>query len=233
MKESKLENIDEILKTLKLLPGIVYFKGLDCAYQVGSESLAQKFCYNDGQCLAGKSDFDFEGDHKENAATFRAQDELVLKGQEIKQVYMQRYPSDNEKSVYFNSKKPFYINDNIIGIFGNSFEFDAQCIKELASAGVIDTLHLNDNTEQNVYTIAQSFHPNLSPRESLCLYYLMRGGTAKEIGTRMNISPKTVESYIARMREKFDCINKSQLIEKSYAMKFNLYIPEMLVSKIA
>lgn len=54
---------------------------------------------------------------------------------------------------------------------------------------------------------------NLSNREYECLQHISRGMTNKEVARLLRISPRTVETYINKMKDKFDCISKSQLAE--------------------
>ena len=56
----------------------------------------------------------------------------------------------------------------------------------------------------------------LTRREVECIVYLLRGKTAKKIGTILNISPKTVEEYIGLAKKKLNCYSRSQLFDKSF-----------------
>jgi DNA-binding CsgD family transcriptional regulator len=58
---------------------------------------------------------------------------------------------------------------------------------------------------------------SFSPKEKECAYYLLKGMTAKEIGQAMDISSRTVECHIARMRDKLGCFSKSQLVNKLFS----------------
>ena len=57
--------------------------------------------------------------------------------------------------------------------------------------------------------IKQSF----SKREIECLYYLMKGKTARETSIHLNLSPRTVEYYLDTLKEKLACRKKSEIIE--------------------
>lgn len=52
----------------------------------------------------------------------------------------------------------------------------------------------------------------LSAREMECIYYLLHGMTAKEIGLQLELSTRTVESYLESIKIKLGCRNKTQLI---------------------
>lgn len=55
----------------------------------------------------------------------------------------------------------------------------------------------------------------LTKREAECLYYLVRAKTAKEIALLLNISPRTVESYIDTLKMKLECNSKIDLVLRS------------------
>lgn len=54
----------------------------------------------------------------------------------------------------------------------------------------------------------------LSPKESLCIRYLMQGMTAKQTAKALGISPRTVETHLENIRYKTQCSNKLILISK-------------------
>lgn len=53
----------------------------------------------------------------------------------------------------------------------------------------------------------------LSQRELDCLQYLCKGYTAKKAGQHLSLSPRTIETYWGQTKKKFNCRNKSELIE--------------------
>jgi DNA-binding CsgD family transcriptional regulator len=54
----------------------------------------------------------------------------------------------------------------------------------------------------------------LTDREFDVLFYTMQGLTAKQIDQRLNLSFRTIESYIETLKDKFDCDSKSALRRK-------------------
>jgi len=54
---------------------------------------------------------------------------------------------------------------------------------------------------------------DISKREIECLFYLMKGKSARETGTLLNLSQRTVEYYLNCLKEKLHCTRKSELIE--------------------
>jgi DNA-binding CsgD family transcriptional regulator len=86
--------------------------------------------------------------------------------------------------------------------------------------------------KQIVYTIGQlHHHKNLSDRQLECLFLLMRGKTSKQIAAILELSPRTIETHIEDIKEKFNCQSKSELIEKAINEGFMHVIPESFIAK--
>ncbi|KTD11054.1 shikimate kinase [Legionella gratiana] len=52
----------------------------------------------------------------------------------------------------------------------------------------------------------------ISEQQAICLKYLSKGNTAKEIAREMDISYRTVEVYIAQLKEKLECDSSKELM---------------------
>ncbi|KTC86092.1 MULTISPECIES: PAS and helix-turn-helix domain-containing protein [Legionella] len=59
----------------------------------------------------------------------------------------------------------------------------------------------------------------LSPREQICLHYLSQGLTYKQIAKELNLSPRTVETYINSAKSKLGIETKAQLIGEYFRAK--------------
>lgn len=128
--------------------------------------------------------------------------------------------------LFFNRKYPWKNEQQEnIGIICHSVEIeDIDFLKKI--------YHVVKSTGidvQKPYYLNHPFLQRISSRESECLFYLIRGNTAKEIARQLSLSYRTVEQHIDSLKRKFSCRNKSELI--SYALKheYNLYIPQRLL----
>lgn len=82
------------------------------------------------------------------------------------------------------------------------------------------------------YKISNRFQDsNLSARELEVLFYLVRGKTVSDISTILQISKRTIESYIENIKAKLACSNKQELIEKALDNNFIDFLPEELFLK--
>lgn len=65
-----------------------------------------------------------------------------------------------------------------------------------------------------LYNVKTESNTLLAPREVECIIYILRGKTSKQIARILELSHRTVEFYIGRLKNKLDCHTKSELIEK-------------------
>ncbi len=59
----------------------------------------------------------------------------------------------------------------------------------------------------------------LTPAEEECLYYYFHGFSAKETAIKMDLSYRTVETYLAQVKDKFACKTKAELRKKLFSDK--------------
>lgn len=109
-------------------------------------------------------------------------------------------------------KMPWYNDkDKIIGLFGYSVFLGRHSLSESLSLMSKLGLLFSNQTMSSVEIY-------FSPREKEILYHVVRGKTAKEIGDILAISNRTVEHYIESAKGKTQSANKSELIDKVFAL---------------
>jgi DNA-binding CsgD family transcriptional regulator len=96
---------------------------------------------------------------------------------------------------YLNKKDLFtnYIND-FYQAFDSSFDFLSK-----------NTFYIAPNNDFNL-----DLNP-LSPRQQDCALLMAKGLTSKEIARQLNLSPRTIEEHIAKLKGKFNAKNRVQL----------------------
>lgn len=70
----------------------------------------------------------------------------------------------------------------------------------------------------------------LSPIESQCLFYLIRGKSTKMIAKVLNLSSRTVETYIEQIKSKMSCRTRSELIEIAIENGFLEIVPSGIIN---
>lgn len=86
--------------------------------------------------------------------------------------------------------------------------------------------------KQFCYTIAENHYLfRFTKRQAECLFYLLRGKSSKQIGIILNISQRTVEEHVEKVRYMMGCASKNQLVEKLILSGFMNFIPQSLFEK--
>jgi len=172
---------------------------------------------------------------KESAQSIIAHDHQVLKHRSIvlKEQHIVRLDDFQRRGVEI--KFPLFSEaDTLIGILGftalpdnmyESFNF-------LMSSGFLTpTSFVETQLNNYLFQVSAKINPQeinalivklsekygqpISKREVECLFYLMRGKSARETGIALHLSQRTVEIYLDRLKDKLNCRKKSELIEKA------------------
>ena len=123
----------------------------------------------------------------------------------------------------------------VIGIFGCSTIIEALTESFLvlmntgllAATGLIEqasiapNLHIGTSSNQQeckelVEKLSKKLRQPISSREGECLFYLIRGKSARETGVLLNLSQRTVEFYLATLKDKLNCRKKSEIIDNVF-----------------
>jgi DNA-binding CsgD family transcriptional regulator len=143
------------------------------------------------------------------------------------------------RKVLFGEKCPFFDDrGKIIGVMCNVFDISNLKLLDLGQLLInfkkksSHSLDIYDNFF--CYKIEQDdFKYDLSPRQQECLFFIIRGKTAKMVAQELNISYKTVEIYIEQIKNKLNCSSKNDLIEKAMADGYMNIIPSSLFSGLS
>lgn len=134
----------------------------------------------------------------------------------------------NHYAMVFKSPVFDDIENKIIGCF-----YQARVIQQRSLHQFIIELQTTNKlfkrNPSNSLEIYQAWQgADLTEREMECLFYTLRGKTAKATARVLNISPKTVEFYIEHLKKKFNCYCKAELIEKAIELGYLEKIPKSI-----
>jgi DNA-binding NarL/FixJ family response regulator len=195
------------------LPGMVFYKNLDLVYSAVSTYTAQLCGFKDATEMCGQNDFSLKCLAVESAHQFQEEDrQVITTGKEITCLQIHQY-ADDQVHIFLIKKSPVKDRDNtIIGIC---------CVgNEITNPAIGKILYNLLSLEKSKESLPDSFYKNtdttelynqLSERESELIFYFMRGFSNKEIASYMSLSPRTVETYLERIKSKFNCNTRSKL----------------------
>lgn len=143
----------------------------------------------------------------------------VLHANQIKIFEEQQIRKDGVQQQFLSIKSPFYDeNDSLLGVLGFSIVLGKHSLAD--SLSTLTQLGMMNN-QQNFSVQAPLTLENLTlgqihltQRERECLFYTVKGYTAKKIARILNLSYRTVEEYLTNIRIKTGATSKAELIEK-------------------
>lgn len=190
----------------------IFWKDKYGRYLGGNDLLLEKLGFASHKDLLGKIDYDLP---VMEAGQFVEEDQLVMQ-RRVPIQFVTRATFPTSTIDFLNIKTPMFDKHNqVIGIFGFAsymIEHDKLHTELLSTVFPKNTIFssLFDNqTKDNFIKFP------LTKRERICLYYLIRGKTAREVAAIMFISKRTVEKHIANMKDKLHCKTISELICKT------------------
>jgi DNA-binding CsgD family transcriptional regulator len=191
--KSNLVGLGSILKNLYYYSKNVNSQYLDC-----NEATANKLNLVSLKDIKGKNDNDF-GWSKERIHFLRKHDLEVLKSRVASGRIERQFTTTSGNTLQLMSyKTPLFVDDKLVGISGFSLDFSS--------------IHLSDNNKTQEFML--SLRKKFSCRESEVLFHLARGKSARDISQKLNLSKRTVESYLNNIKSKTGVSTKSELIEK-------------------
>lgn len=128
---------------------------------------------------------------------------------------------ENQGFIGLTFKFPWYNSeDKLVGVFGCSINMNREAmdlplaLQEIIRIGLLVPnypMTLTPNYENNNST-SKIIFPSLTARELECFHLIARGLTAKEIAKELNLSFRTIHSHCERLKAKFDCRRKKELL---------------------
>lgn len=229
-KASQLDT-DFYISMLKQMPGLLVIMDINSKFIYSNNYTAKMFGYKDEDSMIGIDAFGMRCEAVECAADFIKQDSYVVENERKLTIFDVHGYASGETKVLLTKKSPFYSDGKIAGTICFCTEIQGDDVAQI-SASLIqsDKKYKNDNPNRS-YTVNTLFNKTeLSQREKDCVFYLLRGFSMKEIGKKLEISWRTVESYVNNIKFKWGCQNRKAVIDCAVANGFLSYIPKDLLA---
>lgn len=138
----------------------------------------------DIKSIIGLNDFDLFA--KENAQTYQQNDKEVIESAKPISFYERSYSNDKVDYHLLSHKFPLFENNEVCGVMGRVYDFS--------------------------YIMVAGEKIRLTYRELQVYASHYFGMTAKEAAKYLNISNKTIEMHLASIKNKLNCLRRSELI---------------------
>jgi DNA-binding CsgD family transcriptional regulator len=224
------------LHVFNMLPDYFCWKGLDLNYVMLNDATAKLFGFQSSSVsFQHISDHDLKCEAAALAPQFQQDDNYVLQtGNDLTIFNFCKYGDSDWRLIFGRKSLILDENNQKKGVYGRFLDV-TQCptFKMILRICAFDqkTLAVNSCTPNQVtYVVKERFDEyNLSSRESEIIFHLIRGRSAKEIAAVTNLSSRTIEKHLDRIKVKMHCYSKSQLIEKSWSLGLCGYLPSSIM----
>lgn len=169
--------------------------------------------------IIGKSDDDMPW--RAQADYFRKGDSEVFQGNIRLNVQETEIRIDGVVDILVSENPLFNKYDKCIGLIGSYIEIPGQFLTK--KIGYFDP-------ESKRYYLGSEFnHRYLTYREVQVLKYLLLGNTAKRTAQQLQLSPKTIESYLETIKLKLDARTKNDIavIAIQYGLTQIIYLQDI------
>lgn len=193
------------------LPGklFVYWKDLHGVYIGANDYFSDLVKITTGN-IPGILDYDITK-YAFQAEQFCANDKKIISNTSTHMFIEYGDYVSGRKLTAMSFKTPLSNNlGNTLGVLGLSFPLTESNLAD--TTNIIGKLKITGLQPTLVLPTETISKQSLTKREKECLYWLVKGMTAKEIGKKLNLSYRTIEDHIDKIKSKFGCDTKSQLI---------------------
>ena len=199
------------LKNPELVPeGVFFTRSIKDPAFLKTKKIAKTFGLEDSIVLTSKKDGNLQGfsyglnSHEKNYTLFVNELPLLKR-------FCSEFERRAEKALHELASHPI----DVRAFLGASFY----------KSGV-DKSHLTQEKRANFLAHLKIKAPILSKREKECLFLYIQGKTARSIGESLELSQRTVESYLESTKHKLGCYQKSELLKKGQELQdFGLLLP--------
>lgn len=212
---------------LENIPGIIWIKDLNLSYIFHNNKVRKLIGFKSKNELLEKNDYELPW--AKYAEYYREGDKQVVESRKPISFFHPICLTNGNEMLIVTHKSPLYDSNNhqCLGVMGNiSIVASPHTVKKMRNLIHSDKIFSNIDPDCVQYVVSNSIEfYGLTKREIACLFYLMRGKTAKEIGDYLNISKRTVEKHIEFIKCKMSCNTKSEILTKAIEHGFIYLIP--------
>ncbi|MEZ8738531.1 helix-turn-helix transcriptional regulator [Photobacterium swingsii] len=220
-----------LLNMFSQLPGCWGCKDNDSIFVFANQEYGNIIGVDHHLDCIGRTDFDMPSPTAECAESFIIQDQQVIdSGKRMKILDIHPYSDGNWRAHLF-TKTPWKDDDqNIIGTIFSGIELKDTAILEVGH-WICRAAGLSKESQASFSLDLSHHHITLNTRESEVLFLLLYGKKPQYISRVLNVSVKTVENYVLKLREKFNANSKNELIDLALDNGFGSHIPESMLNR--
>ena len=230
---AKINRLEESI--LRKIPGIFVLKEVKdkSYYTFTNENSAKMMGFKNSDAMIGFSDEDIKcGEVAKNWQLFYQHDKEVMSGKTIRTLDVYPYLVKDVIGILAIKQPLRDNNENICGVICNGISLKKNDINSffLRIWELVPTEKKFRRCFGSTYEIKDKIEKfDLSKRELECLFYLIRGKSARQIANILFRSVRTIENHIQNIKLKCQITKKSEIFDFAYAHGLLNIIPDRLI----
>lgn len=233
MWKKQSRSINFYINLFRQLQGLIVVMDKQSRFIYSNDYTARMFGYSNESNMLGVDPYAMRCPAVESAKDFVRQNQLVMQNNnELTMLDIHKY-ADSHTKILLTKKTPYYENNQLSGVICQCNELKAKTLSQICSALIQSDIKYYSTSSkfERSYMIGLNQKDCLSEREMDCVFYLLRGNTAKQIAQQLQNSPRTIESLIENIKLKLNCTTKSEIIECCLVKGYLNYIPKNILSQ--
>lgn len=180
--------------------------------------------------VVGIKYYDYKSELSQLHESFRENDLNVIETKTKSQNIVVSDNLEQTRKIFLTETTLWQYNNNIKGIVFIGIDITNSILNKQIIT-LLSVLKHYTNKKTIFLNIKENIENNyhISKREYQCLFLALQGKTAKETAKILNISPRTVEIHIQKVKDKLQCKNKLQLIEFAVSNNILYKVPQELL----
>lgn len=222
---------------LILLPNQLVIKDTDCRFVALTEAVKTRIGCEKIENIIGLTDRDMTCPSVEFADEFIEQDKKIMALNQAKRFLDYRREKNGDVKISIAEKAPIISNNIVTGLSISIIDVNLSDLTQFGTwfIKLITQQRINrSNINYAFFEIDKQTNSSLelTPRQQEVLFFLLRGKRAIDIAELLHLSKRTVEGHIESLKDKFNCANKTSLIEKAIADGYLNLLPKHFLNKL-
>ncbi len=227
------QDVDFLSYLLRQMPGMIVVMDRQSRFLYSNDYTAKLFGYPNEESMLGDNAHQIHCPAVACADDFIQQDQFVMEKRAALTMLDIHAYADSQEKIFLANKVPFIMHGELVGSICHCTKIQPSLLGRI-SASLMRSDHkyyTKDKQGERSYCVDTLLADTcLAKREMDCLFYLLRGKTMKEIAIALDISWRTVESYLYRIKSKWGCEKKNDIVDYAIANGFLNYIPKEILS---
>lgn len=226
MKQAICPGMSTLFADVSNHPNFIVVKNTFSQYTAISKTAANLCGWKNVDQGIGKTDYQVPAKVSEIADQFIKLDKEVIKNKKKIVSLDIGYYADGW-NIFLDEKTPMMNGEEVIGVYCNGINItELSIFRPYLALHEIDIKRFGNIVKQKSYVFGfPNNRVSLTKKEEVCLFFLIRGKTAKEIAKIRGISYRTIEDQIKSIKEKMNCSSRSELIDKAINNGYACYFP--------